>query len=171
MKARPLLFPLFVVLAVAAFVLIDRPNDTADKDAGQVTAKVTRVVDGDTVKVLLNGREDTVRYIGVDTPESVKPGTPVECYAKEASRYNKSRVEGRGVRLSFDHERRDRYGRLLAYIYLPKHGQTSINEALVSSGYARAYSVEPNTRLKARLSRLQSTARGKMLGLWGACGQ
>ena len=77
-------------------------------------ARVVRVVDGDTVVVRTGGRDERVRYIGVDTPESVKPGTPVQCFAKAASAANKRLVEGREVRLVLDAETRDRYGRRLA---------------------------------------------------------
>src|SRR3954449_5642826 len=79
-------------------------------------ATVTRVVDGDTIHVALGGADETVRYIGIDTPESVKPNTPVQCFAEAASAANRRLVEGRRVVLTFDAERRDRYGRLLAYV-------------------------------------------------------
>ena len=87
--------------------------------AGGRTARVVRVVDGDTIKVRLDGSGGTerVRYIGIDTPESVKPGTPVQCFAKAASHANERLVAGRSVRLEGDVEPRDRYGRLLAYVW------------------------------------------------------
>src|SRR5712691_1165678 len=80
-------------------------------------AYVTRVIDGDTVEVSIAGRDDEVRYIGIDTPETVKPGTPIQCFGPEASALNHRLVEGGRVRLVFDRERRDVYGRLLAYVY------------------------------------------------------
>ena len=83
-----------------------------------VLGRVEQVVDGDTIKVHLGGRLETVRYIGVDTPETVHPARGLEPYGKEASRFNASLVEGKMVRLEFDVERRDRYGRLLAYVYV-----------------------------------------------------
>src|SRR3954447_12250113 len=86
---------------------------------GSEAARVQRVVDGDTV-VLAGG--ERVRYIGVDTPESVKPGTPVQCFAEAASHFNTRLIEGERVRLRFDAERRDRYGRLLAYVYRARDG-------------------------------------------------
>ena len=76
-----------------------------------------RVIDGDTIEVSIDGSEEDVRYIGVDTPETVKPGAPVQCYGPQASAANHRLVEGRTVRLVFDRERRDAYGRLLAYVY------------------------------------------------------
>src|ERR1044071_8328926 len=97
-------------------------------------ARVVRVVDGDTVVVRTGGHDERVRYIGVDTPESVKPGTPVQCFAKAASAANRRLVDGRRVRLDYDAERRDRYGRLLAYVYRREDGEF-VNAALVRDGY------------------------------------
>ncbi len=86
--------------------------------AHAVTAKVVRVVDGDTIEVSIDGSDEDVRYIGIDTPETVKPDTPVQCYGPQASAEDHRLVEGRTVRLVFDRERRDVYGRLLAYVYV-----------------------------------------------------
>ena len=82
-----------------------------------VSAQVVRVIDGDTIEVSIGGQDEDVRYIGVDTPETVKPDTPVQCYGPQASAENHRLVDGRTVRLVFDRERRDVYGRLLAYVY------------------------------------------------------
>lgn len=136
---------------------------------GSSAAMVTRVVDGDTVKVrLADGSDDTVRYIGVDTPESVKPGTPVQCFAKRASAYNERLVEGRRVRLEFDAERRDRYGRLLAYVQRAADG-AFVNAALVREGYATTLSIPPNVDHAGDFRRLQRSARAAGRGLWSAC--
>src|ERR671932_2827222 len=105
-------------------------------------ARVQRVVDGDTI-VLAGG--ERVRYIGMDTPESVKPGTPVQCYAKAASRENERLVAGQRVRLRFDAERRDRYGRTLAYVYRARDG-LFVNAELVRRGYARVLTIPPDDR-------------------------
>ena len=86
------------------------------------TVPVVRVVDGDTIRVGLRSGEEPVRYIGIDTPESVKPGAPVECFAKRATAYNERLVAGERIRLVYDVERRDRYGRLLAYVYRARDG-------------------------------------------------
>jgi micrococcal nuclease len=129
---------------------------------------VTRVVDGDTVHVSVGGEDETVRYIGVDTPESVKPRTPVQCFAKAASAANHRLVEGRRVRLSFDAERRDRYGRLLAYVHTADDG-TFVNAALVRDGYARPLTIPPNVRFAERFAALARVARDGGRGLWRAC--
>ena len=98
---------------------------------------MTRVVDGDTIHVEVGGRDENVRYIGVDTPESVKPGTPVQCFAKRASAFNEQLVAGEQVRLVRDAEERDRYGRLLAYVYRARDG-LFVNATLVTRRLRRA---------------------------------
>ena len=139
------------------------------RPAPRTTARVTTAVDGDTVHVLMGDRRETVRYIGIDTPETVKPGIPPQCYGKRASHFNARLVEGRPVVLSFDRERRDRYGRLLAYVRLAAAPHTFVNAALVGGGYATAFPFEPNTAHASRFARLESRARRRGLGLWGRC--
>jgi micrococcal nuclease len=134
--------------------------------SGSVTAKVVRVVDGDTIEVSIDGSIDGVRYIGVDTPETVKPGDPVECYGPEASDYNHQLVDGETVRLVFDHELRDIYGRLLAYVFV---GNDFINEDLVRGGYARTLEIEPNTTRADHLAEVAGQAGEAGRGLWSAC--
>lgn len=135
--------------------------------AGPVFADVTRIVDGDTVEVDLAGVEEDIRYIGVDTPETVAPGQPVECFGKPASALNGELVEGERVRLVFDDERRDKYGRLLAYVYV---GDVFVNAQLVRLGYARTLTIEPNTDRAALFDKLEQAAGNAGRGLWGACG-
>jgi micrococcal nuclease len=130
---------------------------------GPPTARVERVVDGDTVIVRLDGRRERVRYIGVDTPESVKPGMHVRCFGKSAARFNRRLVEGREVRLEFDSERRDRYGRLLAYVY---RGDLFVNAELVRRGYGKPLEIAPNLAHAAELRRLAAAARSARRGLW-----
>jgi micrococcal nuclease len=145
-------------------------GDGGGEDAKQpqsVEARVTRVVDGDTVEATVGGATEDVRYIGVDTPESVKPETPVQCYALEASHFNERLVEGETVRLDYDDERRDVYGRLLAYVHL---GDEFVNEELVRLGYARTLTIPPNDRYAERFAEVQRQAAAAGRGLWGACG-
>ena len=129
-----------------------------------VLGRVEQVVDGDTIKVHLGGRLETVRYIGVDTPETVHPVRGVEPYGKEASRFNASLVEGKMVRLEFDVERRDRYGRLLAYVYVDT---LFVNAELLRQGYAQLMTIPPNVRHVDEFVRLQRDAREAGRGLWG----
>lgn len=134
-----------------------------------VAAQVTRVVDGDTARVQdAAGAADTVRYIGVDTPESVKPNTPVQCYAKEASHRNDELVSGQAVRLVIGTEPRDRYGRLLAYVYRVRDG-AFVNATLLSEGLARTLTIKPNDRYADRFATLADAARSAQKGLWGSC--
>jgi micrococcal nuclease len=156
------------IVALAAAALCGCGSDGGgDEDLGQsVTARVVRVVDGDTIEVSIDGEEEDIRYIGVDTPETVKPDAPVECYGHRASAANQRLVEGRSVRLVFDRERRDVYGRLLAYVYA---GERFVNAALVREGYARTLTIAPNTAHADLFARLQKRAGRAGRGLWGTC--
>jgi micrococcal nuclease len=130
------------------------------------TAYVLRAVDGDTIEVLTGGRREDVRYIGIDTPETVKPGTPVQCFGPRAHRFNARLVTHQRVQLVFGVERRDVYGRLLAYVYL---GDRFVNAELARRGLARTLTIAPNDRFAGRFERLQSAAARAGRGLWGAC--
>jgi micrococcal nuclease len=157
----------FVLLLAAVAVLVARSGEHPRATAfGQ--ARVLRVVDGDTIGVRLAGRTERVRYIGVDTPESVKPGTPVQCFAKRAAAANAALVAGRSVRLVGDVERRDRYGRLLAYVYREPDG-AFVNAQLVRDGYARTLTIAPNVAHARQFAALARTARDGGRGLWTAC--
>lgn len=161
-----------IVLAALALALIPLLGDLGPSSrpstSGGGVARVERVVDGDTIKVDLDGRTERVRYIGVDTPETVKPGTGVQCFGHEASARNSALVAGREVRLVVGDEARDRYGRLLAYVYRTSD-DTFVNEALVRDGYARTMTIPPNDRYAPRFAALQARARSDGRGLWGRC--
>lgn len=135
-------------------------------------ATVERVVDGDTVVVRFDDggrrRRADVRYLGVDAPESVHPRQPVGCFGPAAARVNRAWVAGRRVRLRFDRERIDHYGRLLAAL-TPEGWRRSVSERLVAEGYARVLTIAPNGATAARLQRLQQGARRARRGLWRAC--
>jgi micrococcal nuclease len=156
--------PLLLLVAVVV-VLVARGRDNGSHTSfGR--AQVLRVVDGDTIAVRLDGRTERVRYIGIDTPESVKPNTPVQCYAEKASHYNASLVDGRAVTLRLDAEQRDRYGRLLAYVYTAR---AFVNRVLVARGYARTLTIPPNVAHADEFARLARRARQDDVGLWRAC--
>jgi micrococcal nuclease len=136
--------------------------------------RVIRVVDGDTLHVELGGREVTVRMIGMNTPETVKENTPVECFGPEASDYAKHTLTGQTVTLEFDASqgRTDRYGRTLAYVWLElPGGQLSfVNLDEVSQGYARERQYGPTPYAwKSTFRAAADTARSSGAGLWGAC--
>jgi len=162
------------LLIVLVAILLFGGDDEGGGSSGRVPAtgakelrgEVSRVVDGDTIEVEIGGAEDDVRLIGVDTPESVKPGEPVQCFGLEASEFTKDLLEGEDVRLEFDRERRDVYDRLLAYVYLR---DLFVNAELVSEGYARTLEIEPNTAHAEQLARLEQQAGAAGRGLWGSC--
>jgi endonuclease YncB( thermonuclease family) len=132
--------------------------------ANAVAARVERVVDGDTFVAELGGRDERVRVIGVDTPETVAPGRPVERYGKEASSFAKRELSGVTVRLGGDVEPRDRYDRLLAYVWLPDG--TFWNALLAAEGYAQLITVPPNVAYVDLFRRLVAEARAAHRGLW-----
>jgi micrococcal nuclease len=133
-------------------------------------AIVDHPVDGDTVVVRVGGRTESIRLIGIDTPESVARDRPVECFGVEAKhRTAKLLPEGTHVRLERDLEARDKYGRLLAYVYRVDDG-TFVNLLLVEEGFAESFPFEPNTAHRADFDRAEAEARAGRRGLWPACG-
>ena len=158
------------MLAIIALVVLlpegTNQEEHSEDGSDQVVAVVTRVVDGDTVEARIGGEIEDVRYIGVDTPETVKPGAPVECFGKRASEFNRRLVEGRRARLVFGAERRDDYGRLLAYVRV---GGRLVNAELVRRGLAETLTIPPNDRLAPLFRRLELRAARAGKGLWSAC--
>jgi micrococcal nuclease len=167
--SRVRLLGFLVVLAVAVYTATAGDDSGGSAESGAASAgRVVRVVDGDTIHVRVDGREETVRYIGVDTPESVKPGTPVQCFAKKASAFNHRLVDGEKVRLVRDAEARDRYGRLLAYVYRARDNRF-VNATLVRRGYAVPLTIPPNVAHAEQFRDLASAARRAGRGLWSSC--
>jgi micrococcal nuclease len=133
-------------------------------------APVARVIDGDTIVVALGGRDERVRLIGVDTPETVSPVKPVQCYGKQASQHTKSLLPpGTLVRLVRDVEGRDVYGRLLAYVYRQSDG-LFVNLELASDGYASLLTYPPDVAHAAQFRDAVASARQRDIGLWRTCG-
>lgn len=129
---------------------------------------VTRFVDGDTIVVNMNGKAETIRFVGVDTPETHKPNTPVQCYGPAAAAFTKNTIGTNRVRLASDElsTDRDRYKRLLRYVYLADG--TLLNEKLIQNGYGFYYPYFPFTQSKQFAAAQQSAMAGH-LGLWGNC--
>lgn len=127
-------------------------------------ASVVRVVDGDTIVVAMNGREYRVRYIGVDTPETVHPSRPVEYFGKEASAKNKELVQGKTVKLEKDVSEADRYQRLLRYVWVD---EVMVNAELVRLGYAQVATYPPDVKYQGLFLKLQKEAKEAQRGLWG----
>jgi micrococcal nuclease len=140
-------------------------TQAGDRTAGRgVEAGVVRVVDGDTITVRLGERVEKVRYIGVNTPELRHPTRGAEPGGRAALAANRELVEGRRVRLELDVEERDRYGRLLAYVWT---GDRMVNAELVRRGYAQVMTIPPNVRYQDLFLRLERDARAAGRGLWG----
>lgn len=138
-----------------------------ERESNVDLVRVDRVVDGDTAKVWIDGKDEYVRYIGIDTPESVRPDHPVECYGEEAKRFNERLLDRSSqVTLEFDEEERDRHGRLLAYVY---SGSTLLQAELLKGGYATTLEVPPNTSKAKEFGQLEDEAREAGRGLWSAC--
>jgi micrococcal nuclease len=131
-----------------------------------VAAEVQRVTDGDTFVATVAGRRERVRVIGVDAPETVAPDRPVEPYGRQASSFAKRHLSGARVRLAGDAEPRDRYGRLLAYVWLADG--TFWNALLVAEGYAQQLTIPPNVTYAGLFRRLVAEARRQDRGLWAA---
>jgi micrococcal nuclease len=132
-------------------------------DAGEGYT-VTRVVDGDTIIIDMDGAEERVRLIGVDTPESVHPDESRNVpYGEIASKFTKERLEGRKVEIELDTQERDRYGRILAYVYIDGE---MFNKALLSEGHAQISTYPPNVRYVDEFTLLQQEARNSGAGLW-----
>ncbi len=147
---------LLVALAAGSCALPSREQPT-----------VVAVVDGDTIMVGFGTHDETVRLLGVDTPESVDPSRPRQCFGEEATERLRDLLPvGTRVRLEIDVEARDRYGRLLAYVFV---GDQMANETLLAEGFGALSVYEPNSTYRRRLSRAEQTARTRLAGLWSAC--
>ena len=165
-----------VAVALAALTLLlvagcGGPSARAvDAASGPGAARVTRVVDGDTIEVDLAGHSEKVRLLGIDTPETHHPTKPVQCFGKEASEHTADLLPaGTAVRLERDDEERDDYGRLLAYVYRSSD-DLFVNLDLVQQGFASLLTIRPNVTHLADFTAAESSARAGDVGLWGQCG-
>ncbi len=162
-----------IVLAAASFggwwLGGHEPGATSDPTipaSGRFAARVTETVDGDTVRVMSASGSDTVRLLGINTPETHHPTKGEECYGPEASAYTDSVLTGRRVELELDVEHRDQYGRLLAYV---THDGRRVNDDLLRRGYARLLVIPPNGVHARTMLALELEAKRAGRGLWGAC--
>ena len=170
-RSLPSLGSILLLILGVALLLRSGFGDGDDRDESadqgtEIRAVVVRVVDGDTARMLIDGDEESVRYIGIDTPESVIPGEPPECFGKQAAQLNERLVAGERVRLAFGEERRDMYDRLLAYVYADGR---LVNAEIIRRGLARTLAIEPNTDFAERFARLEQSAANAGRGLWAAC--
>lgn len=155
-----------IAIGVLGFQYINQsgPFSEAKPDANGETYTVKRVIDGDTIIVGKSGQEDErVRLIGVDTPETVKPNTPVQPYGKEASDFTKKHLTNQQVTLEYDKEKTDRYGRTLAFVWLDDE---MFNVVLAKEGLARAKFYAPNDKYRSLIEQAQKEAQDKQLNIW-----
>jgi len=146
-------------------LLILLPAPVSCQTDSLLAVKVVRVVDGDTIQVCCIGwKQEKVRYIGINTPETKHPTKEVEHFGEEASEANRKLVDGKTVRLEFDVQQLDKYGRTLAYVYL--EDGTFVNARLVEHGYAAVMTVPPNVKHQELFLKLQREAREEKRGLW-----
>jgi micrococcal nuclease len=154
---------------VAIFTTASCSSPPVVDTSGRMHGTVTHVVDGDTLKVKLGSRSETIRLIGVDTPETKHPTKPIECWGPEASTHTQSLLPpGTDVVVVRDEEARDKYGRLLAYVTRTSDN-LFINLDLISGGWANTLSIEPNTAYAQAFDDAASTAQRLQLGLWAHC--
>ena len=158
MKTRHLILVLLSII-----IWTTSCGSTSSHPQHLIQATVSRVFDGDTIAAQINGKAEKIRLIGMDTPETKKPNTPVMYYGPEASAYTQKRLEHQQVELEFDVEERDRYGRLLAYVWINRE---LFNRTLVQKGYARMYTFPPNVKYVELFKEDQASARKKNLGIW-----
>lgn len=156
-----------VVIASQLFGWTDSAKEAAIEQQPGLY-RVTRFIDGDTIAVDMNGREETVRMIGVDTPETHKPNTPVQCYGPAAAAFTKNLIGKQSVRLEADptNQNRDRYDRLLRYIYLPDN--RLVQKEIIAAGYGFAYTQFPFQK-KDEFVKAEQAADQADKGLWGNC--
>lgn len=174
---KKIILSCFFLLLVALLLVLPRYDSAGDTDKSKDKAtaenghrRVTKVIDGDTLVLSPN---ETVRLIGVDTPEIKQPNKPVECFGPVASAFTKAMAEGKEVRLELDEvntrrDHKDQYGRTLAYVYL--ENGAFLNSEIVRQGFGRAYT-KFRFRYRDRFRNLERNAQENKLGLWLACNQ
>ena len=159
-----------VIASFALLIVLASCSGSSTPPNGQADlVEIAHVIDGDTVDIDINGRTERVRLIGVDTPETKHPTKPIECFGPEASAYLTQLLpKGTAVRIERDVEARDRYGRMLLYLYLGSNN-LFINLDLVARGYGTPMSIEPNTFHRNDFVRAAAQAEAANVGLWKAC--
>jgi micrococcal nuclease len=152
------------LLLSAVFFVLTGCSELQTSSKNRIPVKVEDVIDGDTIKVEVDGKRETVRFLLVDTPESVHPTKPVQPFSKEASKHTENMLNGSNVELELGIGERDKYGRLLAYVYADGK---SVQESLLEKGLARvAYVFEPNTKYVEDYDKIQKQAQKEGVGIW-----
>lgn len=157
----------FAPFAIVSLVVVLSSCNHA-RDSQPDIATIVSVIDGDTIVLKVQNQIETVRLLGIDTPETVHPSKPIECFGPEASAFTKETlVKGSTVKLVRDVEPRDRFQRLLVYLFLADG--TSFNQILIDRGFARTMSIEPNTAFASIFASHEANAKARRAGLWQSC--
>ena len=166
-----------MAVLVALLIGAIQDQDLTDQSGSVVDSQtagmyeVVKVIDGDTIQVNVRGKTERIRLIGIDAPELVDPRRPVECLGREAAEYTRELLRGKNVRIETDpsQDERDRYGRLLAYVFL--EDGTHVNLELIRQGYAHEYTYETPYTFQSQFKQAQLEAQTQQKGLWapGAC--
>ncbi|WP_394936610.1 thermonuclease family protein [uncultured Ilumatobacter sp.] len=161
-----------VVVALAALAACDATSTTTTAPApGELEANaiIDDVIDGDTVDVIITGREERVRLIGIDTPETKKPNSPIECFGPEATAFTEALLPiGTPVYIERDVVNRDDFGRLLGYVYRADDG-IFVNYEIMRQGFAQPLSIPPNDTFAELFADAARAAEADDAGLWAAC--
>ena len=169
-QSQPETLPAAPQLAEVSLATLEATNSSTA--IPENTYPVTKVVDGDTLAVLMDGKSVTLRLIGLDTPETVDPRKPVQCFGKAASDKAKEMLAGKTVRLEYDTSQGtvDKYGRTLAYVFLPDG--TFFNEYMISAGYGHEYTYKLPYKYQAAFKAAEKRAREEKRGMWAddSCG-
>ena len=172
-KLGPKKIILLIIAAIAVYFFGGQELLEQD-DSGFIVGTVSRVVDGDTAVINVDGQDRRVRFLGVDTPETVHPNKPVQFYGKEASNFTKESLTGKRVWLEYDKSPQDRYSRHLAYVWTAKPKSITdetirrdmFNARLLLGGYGKVLIIKPNNRYAKQFSEYESEARNSRKGLW-----
>lgn len=176
--AREIVIALFVVLGLSSPLAVPAPAIPATGSAPSTFATstlytVTKVVDGDTIHIDMNGKSETVRLIGINTPETVDPRRPVECFGKQASAQAHTLLDGKRVQIETEASQgeRDKYGRLLGYVF--REDGLFFNNYMVEEGYAYEYTYRLPYKYQTQFKAAQKEAEANGKGLWapGVCGK
>ena len=157
------------LVAVLTCLILSNCSSSGEPLPDGANGRIVKVIDGDTVDVSMSGRTERVRLIGIDTPETKKPNTPIQCFGPEASKHiNELLPVDTPVLVQRDVEARDPYGRLLGYVYRTSDN-LFVNQDLIINGFARPLSIAPNTAFASEFATLAQTAQKSKIGLWGEC--
>ena len=173
-KLGPKKIIILIIAAIGLYFFGGQDVFDQQDDSGFIVGTVTRVVDGDTAVINVNGEDRRVRLLGVDTPETVHPNKPVQFYGKEASEFTKRELTNKRVWLEYDKSPQDRYSRHLAYVWTAKPKAVNdetmrrdmFNARLLLGGYAKVMMIKPNTRYVKEFTQFEGEAKGSRLGVW-----